>query len=139
MRAIDSDRLLVTHRGRSRIRSPTPISTFHSWHMNWKPASEEDIRDLIDSACERMSAEQARVWERIKVPPEKWDLDPWGNEGNGFWIVALIGRWVVWFNDIEWGFNLSRYASYGTIGEYWCNQDGLDAVVDDVVSGLRGG
>lgn len=107
--------------------------------MDWKPTSEIEIRDLIDSACERMSAEQARVWERIKVPPEKWHQDPWGNEGNGFWVVALVGKWVVWFNDIECGFNLSIYASYGTIDEYWCNQDGLESVVQRIINGLRGG
>ncbi len=106
--------------------------------MNWQPSSEEDIRDLIDSACERMKIDQERVWERIRIPPEKWKLDPWGNEGNGFWVVALVGRWVVWYNDIEHGFNLSTYGSYGTIDEYWCNQDGLDAVVYDIVNGLRG-
>ena len=107
--------------------------------MNWKPASEEEIRELIDRARERMNMEQARAWERVRIPPEKWRLDPWGNKGNGFWVVALVGRWVVWYNDIEDGFNLSRYASYGAIDEYWCNQDELDAVVYDIVNGLRGG
>jgi hypothetical protein len=46
--------------------------------------------------------------------------------GGGFWVVAIMGERVVWFNDIEEGFNLSRYNEPGVIAEYWCNQDELN-------------
>lgn len=106
--------------------------------MDWKPISEEEIRSLIDSACVRMNAEQRRVWEKIRVDPVKWSQDPWGNEGKGFWVVALIGQHVVWYNDIEDGFNLSAYESHGTIEEYWCNQDQLEWAVQNIINGLQG-
>ncbi|MEL6871178.1 MAG: hypothetical protein AAFO81_15375 [Pseudomonadota bacterium] len=105
--------------------------------MDWEPISESEIHDLIDIACERMNAEQRRVWEKIKIAPEKWIQDPWGHEGKGFWIVAIIGRYIVWYNDIEDGFNLSTYVSFGKIDEYWCNQDQLEWTVQNIINGLR--
>ena len=64
-------------------------------------------------------------WDLIKIPPVKWQLSPWGDEGGGFWVVALAGRNCVYFNDIEEGFNRSQYEEFGRIRDYWCNQSGL--------------
>lgn len=72
-----------------------------------------------------MNASDRRLWEAISFTPEKWAQHPWGDKGDGFWVVAVIGRSVIWYNDIEEGFNISRYTKYGTIDEYWCNQDEL--------------
>lgn len=58
---------------------------------------------------------------------------PYGDLGGGFWVVAIIGRFVAWFNDIEDGFNVSRYSKYGVIGEYWCNQDELEWAMQRVL------
>jgi hypothetical protein len=94
--------------------------------MDWSPLSESDLWDLMNEAWDRMSVEQRRLWEVIRVSPAKWRLNPWGNQGNGFWVVAVIGNTVVWYNDIEDGFNRSGYTEYGTIDSYWCNQDDLE-------------
>jgi hypothetical protein len=40
-------------------------------------------------------------------------------QGNGFWVVGLIGRKVVYYNDIEEGFNISDYKTYGTVDGYF--------------------
>jgi len=41
--------------------------------------------------------------------------------------VAVRENRVLWYNDIEDGFNVSQYSAVGTIpdNEYWCNQDSL--------------
>lgn len=70
-----------------------------------------------------------RLWALIQIEPAKWQQHPWGNEGGGFWVVGLLGRQVLWYNDIEDGFNISRYTTFGTIDEYWCNQDELHHVM----------
>ena len=72
-----------------------------------------------------MDWEQTYFWESIKIDPVKWDLHPWGDEGGGFWVVAIMGNTVLWYNDIEDGFNRSKYSTFGLIDEYWCNQDEL--------------
>ncbi len=53
----------------------------------------------------------------------------YGNEGAGFWVVAIFGKQCIWYNDIEEGFNISPYTTYGKIDEYWCNKDEISWIV----------
>jgi hypothetical protein len=102
--------------------------------MGWTPASEEQLEALIDRAEARMSAAQRRLWQAILIPPARWHLHPWGDQGGGFWAVGVIGRLVVWYNDIEEGFNRSVYARWGVIDGYWCDQDELESAVQHVLT-----
>lgn len=106
--------------------------------MEWKPVSEVEIKGQIDSALKRMTVTQRRLWDVIRIAPEKWRQNPWGNQGNGFWVVALLGNSVVWYNDIEQGFNRSTYLSYGEINEYVCNQDKLEWALQFIVDEIDG-
>ena len=96
---------------------------------SWRPISEGEIWDLINRAWEKMSLPQRRLWEAIKVDPMKWQEDTYGAMGGGFWVVAIYGSTVVWYNDIEDGFNKSKWTIPGTIDEYWCNQSELQNVI----------
>lgn len=101
--------------------------------MTIPPMSEADLWDLINEAEARMTPAQAGMWEAIRILPEKWQQHPYGNESGGFWAVGLFGRWVLWFNEIEEGFNLSAYKRYGVIDEYFCNQDELEWAIQNVL------
>lgn len=107
--------------------------------MGWTPLSEEEIWGLINEAASRMTVPQERFWEAIRILPEKWAQEPYGNQGGGFWAVAVMGRIVVWYNDIEDGFNFSRYSTYGTIGQYFANQDELELVIQELMEIVRTG
>ncbi len=107
--------------------------------MEWKPISEGKLLDLINAAYENMTPTQRKIWEIIKVTPVKWNEESMGRLGNGFWVVAIIGSSVIWYNDIEDGFNQSSYNSYGEIAEYWCNQDELQFAVQNVINLLNDG
>jgi hypothetical protein len=106
---------------------------------SWEPMSEADLLALINVSRERMSVAQARLWDAICITPERWRQHPHGDEGGGFWAVAVLGRNVVWYNDIEDGFNRSRYTLYGTIDAYWCNQDRLEWTVQHLLNLVREG
>jgi hypothetical protein len=71
--------------------------------------------------------EQREFFRRTRIAPAKWRLTPWGDEGGGFWAVAIHRDRVLWYNDIEDGFNVSRFDEHGQIprNEYWCNEDSL--------------
>jgi hypothetical protein len=103
----------------------------------WKPISEELIWQKINDSWGRMSPPQQRLWELIKVPPEKWKQNPWGNEGGGFWVVAIYGNTVIWYNDIEEGFNRSSYRNFGEIIEYLCNQDELEWTIQYILNEIK--
>lgn len=91
----------------------------------WKPIELDELLARISSGERAMDVAMVRLWEAIRVDPSKWQLPPWGDEGGGFWVVALCGRHALWFNDIEGGFNISTYRRFGVIEQYWCNQDEL--------------
>ena len=107
--------------------------------LPWKPISEVDIWDELNKAGERMTPPQRKFWEGIRIDPEKWQQHPYGDLGGGFWAVGIIGRRVVWYNDIEEGFNHSKYANYGEISEYWCNQDHLEWAVQALMTRMDDG
>ena len=107
--------------------------------VDWKPITEEALRRRIAQGVARMPPPCRRLWEAIRIEPQKWQLAPYGDAGGGFWVVAIVGPSVVWYNDVEEGFNRSRYASYGQIEDYWCNQDELDVTVSYLMATLERG
>ncbi len=106
--------------------------------MDWAPISAEEIREIINEAQVDMSTTEKRLWEHVSIIPEKWEQEPYGSQGEGFWAVGLIGRSVIWYNDIEEGFNISKYQAYGKIDEYCCNQDDLRMTVGCLNRMIRG-
>jgi hypothetical protein len=88
----------------------------------WKPISLPDLKNLLLKGELELNDEQLNFWDLIKIDPEKWNEKDYGTEGDGFWVVAIFGRQVIWYNDIEDGFNISEYKTYGQIEEYECNQ-----------------
>lgn len=97
--------------------------------MTWKAITEAAIQEEIRQGLDAMTPEQRRLWDSICITPKKWRLSPWGDAGGGFWAVAIAGKKVIWYNDIEDGFNCSPYSEAGVIDEYWCNQDELQWTV----------
>ena len=75
-------------------------------------------------------------WKSLRIRPAKWNLSPWGDMGGGFWVVAVIGDRCFWYNDIEAGFNISRYEEAGRILEYTCNQTELDRCIRSFLGDL---
>ncbi len=86
--------------------------------MQWKPISEASLLDKVNSDWDRMTPPERHFWETIRIEQSKWQCSPWGDQGQGFWAVAVLGSLVVWYNDIEQGFNCSRYHTFGEFSEY---------------------
>lgn len=103
----------------------------------WKPISLADLQALMAREMDGCAPERRAYWERVAFPPEKWSLPPWGDLGGGFWAVAVDGDRVLWYNDIEDGFNISRFERRGEIprDEYWCNQSTLCQAVGSLATG----
>jgi hypothetical protein len=95
--------------------------------MTWRPIGLTDLESMILRDLADCSDGERELFERVRIPPAKWRLTPWGDDGGGFWAVAIHQDRVLWYNDIEEGFNVSRFEVPGEIpcNEYWCNQDPL--------------
>jgi len=87
---------------------------------------------MIAKALAEYDAAVRSEWNRIRIEPQKWSCSPWADETDGFWAVATDGDQVLWFNDIEEGFNWSRFSSHGTIDDYFCNQDELTVILERI-------
>ncbi len=92
----------------------------------WKPISLIDLENLVLAGELELDDEQRNFWDIIRIEPEKWEEKEYGNEGGGFWVVAIFGKEVIWYNDIEDGFNISKYVKYGEIKTYECSQNELN-------------
>lgn len=103
--------------------------------MTWEPISRERLVEMLAEGLAEADDITVVAWRRISIEPEKWRCSPYGDRGGGFWVVAVEGASVVWFNDIEGGFNISRFSSRGTIDEYWCNQDDFGVVLRNLPEG----
>ena len=67
----------------------------------WHPVSREQLLEAMGRALEGADDDVRAAWERIRIDPEKWQCSPWGDARGGFWVVAVKGGEVAWYNDIE--------------------------------------
>lgn len=107
--------------------------------VEWKPIARDALAERIAQGAARMSRPQRALWDAIRIEPEKWLLHPYGDTGGGFWVVAIVGRSVIWYNDLDEGFNRSGYTTYGEIDDYWRNDDELDIAVGYLATSIEKG
>lgn len=90
---------------------------------NWKPITKSHLEGIIEVSEYEMDQPSKVVWEKVKLPSiEKWTNSPLGDEGGGFWVVAVYGKNCLYYNDIEEGFNESVFQNWGVIDHYYSNQ-----------------
>jgi hypothetical protein len=104
----------------------------------WKPISLNELHNEIQKTEKDLDVELKNFWDLIKINPIKWEEKECGEMGGGFWVVAIFGHQVIWYNDIEEGFNISDYKTFGKIEDYWCNQYELVHVIYQLVEFIKG-
>lgn len=106
--------------------------------MEVRPMSEQEILELINRGRDLLTIAERRLWDLVRVDPEKWRCPPWGDATDGFWVVGIIGTRFVWYNEIEGGFNCATYKTHGVIYDYQCDQGGLEDPVRSLKAILDG-
>jgi hypothetical protein len=119
--------------GQRRMRPSGTVEGRGQRAIMWQPLSYDDLRELIENAEWLMEPPVRTLWDRIKVEPRKWQQSPWGDEGGGFWVVAMVGQECVYYNDIEDGFNSSPYTTAGQIEQYGCEQTDLLSFMTHII------
>ena len=103
----------------------------------WEPILLNELYDQIQKDVTDLNGELWNFWQLIKIEPTKWTGNEYGDDSSGFWVVAICGTKIIWYNDIEEGFNISEYKNYGQIEEYACNQDELSLAVTRLFDFVR--
>lgn len=105
----------------------------------WQPVKLNWLENELEIQFWLLSEPEKKLWNLIRIQPEKWSLPPLGDLGGGFYVVAIFGSQVLWFNDIEDGFNISTYKTHGVIAEYHSNQNELYHSISYLYSNLQSG
>lgn len=95
----------------------------------WKSFALKEALNQINKSEPLLKGDLWDFWQLIKIKPEEWHEEKHGKQGDSFWVVAICGGKVIWYNDIEDGFNISTYQKYGYIGECLCNESSLNEIV----------
>jgi hypothetical protein len=81
--------------------------------MDWRPLAREELQSTIERELADCSDEQRAYFQTVAFEPTKWSQAPYGDEGGGFWAIAADDNRVLWYNDIDDGFNVSPLPSGG--------------------------
>ena len=106
---------------------------------DWTPISVSELLKLVEDETPRHNPIAERLWSSVRIEPCKWQLHPRGDMGGGFWVVGILGRTVIWYNDIEDGFNTSSWTTAGVIDAYFCDQSDLRYVLESLANSLVDG
>ena len=92
--------------------------------MNWTPISLKELNNIIETSVAVMDTEVLYFWNSIKIVPEKRLVPSYSNE-DYFWIVGKIKNYIIYYNDIEEGFNISLENNLSYIEVISAEQDEL--------------
>ena len=94
----------------------------------WTPISRPDFESLFCRALEDCLPEERALFERCRTDLERRPFATKIYLESAF-VVALHQDEIMYYNDIEGGFNTSPVDEDGAILEYWCNQDTLQGAL----------
>lgn len=100
----------------------------------WQPATVEEVQHCVEEDLETCDAEQVAAFRRYAVEPYLAPIVRYGKMESVV-VVARNGNEVIYWEDIEAGFNVSPVDSNGQILEHWCNQDELAFALNAWIEG----
>jgi hypothetical protein len=102
----------------------------------WKPTTIEDVKQVIARDLTVCDTEQLLVFGRCAVEPYLAPIVRYGNHDTVV-VVARNGNEVMYYEDVEDGFNVSPVGPDGEILEHWCNQDELNFALNYWIDGRK--
>jgi hypothetical protein len=102
--------------------------------MEWQPATIEEVKAIAQSDLVECDGQQIAAFERYAIEPCLTPILRYGNLEQVV-VVARRGNEVLYWEDVEEGFNISPVAKDGQILEHWCNQDELRFALNQWIDG----
>ncbi len=95
----------------------------------WSPITPAELEILINHELETCTREQRQVFEDHRVLLRRAVLVRYERQEEAF-IVAQRGDEVMYYEDLETGFNFSLLSEDGSIRESGCNESRLGNAVN---------
>lgn len=86
-----------------------------------------------------LTENEKAFWHFIRIKPEKWVHEAYEAVKTEFWVVAIFGHRVVYYNDIEEGFDLSEFKEYGLISNGGANQNCFQEYISNLFTFITSG
>lgn len=106
--------------------------------MGLPPLSEAKLYDILLKQEAELRPKAARIWEMIKIEPERWHAPVYGSGSASFWAVGIYGNRVIWYNEIEGEFVTSIVETHGKIGTGYFHPTKLIHIVEQLIRHVDG-
>jgi hypothetical protein len=100
--------------------------------MDWKPATIDEVVAILSAELEDCNSEQISIFKQYSVEPFHAAITRYGKTESVV-VVAQKSDEVIYFEDVEEGFNISPIGPQGEVLEHWCNQDNLAVALNRLV------
>jgi hypothetical protein len=97
--------------------------------MEWTPAAIEDVKRIVSNDLATCTKEQHAEFQRYAILPAFAAILRYGKREEVV-VVAKKQNEVIYWEDVEEGFNISLLADDGSILEHYCNQDSLGTALN---------
>ena len=105
----------------------------------WKPISLEKLKRHIELQEFLLTEEEKAFWCFMQIEPEKWVDNAYQQEPVEFFVVAIFGHRVIYYNDIEEGFNISEFEEYGRLKGSGANQNSFGEYISHLFTFISSG
>jgi hypothetical protein len=102
--------------------------------MEWKPASVEDVRKIVQDGLANCDQKQVAAFEAYRVERRLAPIIRCGKTENVV-VIAQKGNQVIYWEDIEEGFGVSPISTDGQILQHDCNQNDLGLALNAWITG----
>lgn len=90
----------------------------------WQPMTSEEIQALIEDELPKCTPEQQAVFDAHRIPLRQTPITRCGRLEKAYVAAERDGE-VMYYEDVEEGWNFSPLTTDGHIAEHWCSQDEL--------------
>jgi hypothetical protein len=101
---------------------------------DWQAATVDEVNEIVAKDLKVCDAEQLAVFKKYRVETFSAPLLRYGKIESVI-IVARNGDQVIYWEDVEEGFNVSPIGTDGVVLEHWCNHDDLRLALNAWVDG----
>jgi hypothetical protein len=103
----------------------------------WQPIRNEEFDQLFQEQYRELTPEARAVFDRYRVPFWKATIRRSETAGDEFvFVIAQSGDGVLYFDDVEYGFNISTVDDQGRVVHPGGSQATLAEAVEDWFPGL---
>src|ERR1700721_2436316 len=102
---------------------------------DWRPATVDEVSEIVATDLKACDAEQLAAFQKYGVEPFSAPIMRHGKVESVV-VIARNGDQVIYWEDVEDGFNVSPIGADGTVLEPWGNENNLRFAF---IGGLEGG